>query len=310
LVGGEFVSAQHVSALGGDAFNLTTLWRHLYGTSGGSHSIGDAFVRIDSSLFSFPLPPAIVDGSTLYFRFVGEGENLAGATTYSYTPTGSGYGTGTGGVPATPAAPGTSASPAGNVITWSPPTAADNAQTVTILRANGSGASIGAATAIDTVAAGSGSYTDVSAAPGAAYTYFVAVNNVIGTSTGSAGANASTVSSPNLWGFGWNIPVAAITPGVAFAYSYKGEAWTLPAGLPLAHCDIEGGAGPSSTTVFDLEVNGVSHGSMTFATSATSATFTWTADVALSSADQARVVPPANLNGMTGLLVGALVGPR
>lgn len=87
-VGAEFMSAQHVSAIGGDVFNITELWRGLYGTNGGAgHAAGEAFVQIDSGVFRMNLAAAYV-GVDLFFRFVSAGETLANVTTYSYTPQG------------------------------------------------------------------------------------------------------------------------------------------------------------------------------------------------------------------------------
>ncbi|HEY5411103.1 MAG TPA: phage tail protein [Caulobacteraceae bacterium] len=87
MVGDEFLTAEVVSAIGGNVYNLTRLWRGLYGTDGDSHSIGEAFVRLDSAIFRFALSDVYI-GRTLYFRFVSVGETLANATTYTYTPTG------------------------------------------------------------------------------------------------------------------------------------------------------------------------------------------------------------------------------
>jgi hypothetical protein len=87
IVGGEFMTAVNVTALGADQFHLTKLYRGLYGTSKSSHAIGEDFVRIDSSVFHWPIPIAYL-GRTLYFRFVSAGESLGAVTTYTYAPTG------------------------------------------------------------------------------------------------------------------------------------------------------------------------------------------------------------------------------
>lgn len=87
IVGGEFMTAVNVSALGADQFHLTKLYRGLYGTSKSSHAIGEDFVRIDSSVFHWPIPAQYL-GRTLYFRFVSAGETLAAVTTFTYAPTG------------------------------------------------------------------------------------------------------------------------------------------------------------------------------------------------------------------------------
>lgn len=102
-VGGEYMTAEVVTAEGDDVYWLTRLWRGLYGGSGGSHGAGDPFVRLDQYVFKCPLPAGYVQGATtLYFRFVSAGESLANVVTYPYGPTGAGYGTGASGVPGTP----------------------------------------------------------------------------------------------------------------------------------------------------------------------------------------------------------------
>lgn len=87
LVGSEFMSAQNVSAVGGDVFNLTNLWRGQYGSHRASHAPGESFVQVDSQVFRFNLSSAYI-GVPLFFRFVSAGETLAGVTTYSHTPAG------------------------------------------------------------------------------------------------------------------------------------------------------------------------------------------------------------------------------
>lgn len=87
FVGGEYLSAETVVGLGSDLFNLTRLWRGLYGTSGDNHAINDPFVRIDSAVFRYSLPDIYI-GRVLYFRFVSAGEDISTAVSYTYTPTG------------------------------------------------------------------------------------------------------------------------------------------------------------------------------------------------------------------------------
>lgn len=87
LVGTEFIAVQHVSAIGGDQFNLTDLWRGMLGSSRQSHSPGERFVQCDSALFRMPMAANWV-GVPLFFRFVSAGETLSGVTAYTYTPQG------------------------------------------------------------------------------------------------------------------------------------------------------------------------------------------------------------------------------
>jgi hypothetical protein len=102
FVGGEYMTAEVVTAEGDDVFWLTQLWRGLYGSANEAHSAGEPFVRVDQSVFKTALPAGYVTGSPLYFRFVSAGESLASVTTYAYTAGGTGYGGGANGVPSAP----------------------------------------------------------------------------------------------------------------------------------------------------------------------------------------------------------------
>lgn len=86
-VGGEFMAGQHVNAVGGDVYNITDLWRGLYGSPRLNHSIGEDFVQIDAGIFRLSLASAYI-GVPLFFRFVSAGEQLTNVTTYTYTPAG------------------------------------------------------------------------------------------------------------------------------------------------------------------------------------------------------------------------------
>lgn len=204
-VGGEYLSAANVSAVGGDVYNLTKMWRGLLGTSKGSHSTGDPFVMI-AGLFSMPIPKNWL-GTTRYFRFVSAGENLASVTTYSHAFTGNGYGTALGGAPAAPGALTTSPSSNGNVVSIPAADVNDNVQSYTVYRANGTGASFGSASPVGNVAAVAGAPTtfpDPTAQAGASYTYFAVATNGVSSGANSPGANQVTA-----------LPVGAAAPATA-----------------------------------------------------------------------------------------------
>lgn len=110
-VGGEFMTAVFVTGLGNGEYQLNKLYRALYGSPGEAHSIGEAFVQVDSSVFKFLLPATYI-GQEIFFRFVSVGENLANATTYSYTPNGRGRNT----AGAIVAVPATADLPAGTPV--------------------------------------------------------------------------------------------------------------------------------------------------------------------------------------------------
>lgn len=61
------------------------------------------------------------------------------------------------------------------------------------------------------------------------------------------------------------------------------------------------GSAPSSAIVFDIQQGGSSIGSMNFAMSATTATFTFASDVDFVAGDRLEVVSPANLQGAADL---------
>jgi hypothetical protein len=87
LVGTEYMSGQHVNAVGGGVYDITDLWRGQYGSARQAHVAGERFVQVDGRVFRMNLAGVYV-GVPLFFRFVSAGETLAFATTYTYTPAG------------------------------------------------------------------------------------------------------------------------------------------------------------------------------------------------------------------------------
>jgi hypothetical protein len=91
----EFFSYETATLTGPNTYNLTTLYRGLFGTMPAAHSHGAQFVRVDSSVFQYALPASFV-GVTLYAKFQSFNifglavEDLSECTVYSYTPTGAG----------------------------------------------------------------------------------------------------------------------------------------------------------------------------------------------------------------------------
>lgn len=61
------------------------------------------------------------------------------------------------------------------------------------------------------------------------------------------------------------------------------------------------GTGPSAQTDFDVQVNGVSKGTMRFASAATTATFLTNPAFSLASGDRLDIITPANLNSLADL---------
>lgn len=95
LVDNELLAYGSAALTGPNSYNLTYLYRGLYGTTAVSHSIGAPFVRADGAVFQYTLPPSYV-GVLLYLKFqsfniFGQAvEDLAECTVYTYTPTGAG----------------------------------------------------------------------------------------------------------------------------------------------------------------------------------------------------------------------------
>ncbi|HET6377933.1 MAG TPA: phage tail protein [Methylocella sp.] len=95
IAGGELLSYTNAALTGTNAYNLTSLYRGLYGTAAASHSSGAPFARLDGSVFKYDLPPDYV-GRTIYLKFqsfniFGQSvEDLSECTAYSYTPNGTG----------------------------------------------------------------------------------------------------------------------------------------------------------------------------------------------------------------------------
>jgi hypothetical protein len=88
----SFVTA---TLTGTNAYDLTTLYRGLYGTVAAAHSSGALFAQLNGAVFKYNLPAAYI-GVMLYvklqsFNIFGMGvEDLSECTAYSYIPVGSG----------------------------------------------------------------------------------------------------------------------------------------------------------------------------------------------------------------------------
>ena len=91
----EYLSYEFATLTGTSAYNLTTLYRGLEGTPAASHASGVPFVKVDNTIFSYPLPSNYI-GVTLYVKlqsfnsFQSMTEDLSECTVYEYVPTGAG----------------------------------------------------------------------------------------------------------------------------------------------------------------------------------------------------------------------------
>jgi hypothetical protein len=67
-VDGELISYKTATLTAANQYNLTSLYRGLYGTQIASHATGSPFVRLDNSIIKLPFTPDKV-GKTLYLKF-------------------------------------------------------------------------------------------------------------------------------------------------------------------------------------------------------------------------------------------------
>jgi hypothetical protein len=95
IVDDELIAFETATLTGANAYNITTLYRGLYGSTPASHSGAAPFARLDNLIFKYDLPSQYI-GVPLYFKFQsfnlwGQGiEELSTCAVYDFTPTGSG----------------------------------------------------------------------------------------------------------------------------------------------------------------------------------------------------------------------------
>ncbi len=93
---GELLAFETATLTAIGKYNLTTLYRGLYGTVARSHAVGAQFARLDQAVFQYNLPQAYV-GQAIFlklqsFNVWGGGvQDLSTCTAYSYTPQGTGF---------------------------------------------------------------------------------------------------------------------------------------------------------------------------------------------------------------------------
>lgn len=203
-VDGEFISYQNVDATGEFDYDITTLYRGLYGSTTNAHTTGDRFVRLDDSVFKYSVPPQFI-GKTVYFKFqsynqFGSGvEDLASCTAYPFTITGASFGTGASGAPVAPTGVSGVAGQSSAQIKWNQNVPNDGVSAYLIYRATGASQPFSSSTLIDRVSGNSTSYVDSSAVPGQPYTYFVVAQNAVGNGANSAGINVTPNAGFQMW---------------------------------------------------------------------------------------------------------------
>ena len=95
LVDQELVAYENAVLTATSHYGLTNLYRGLYGSSASSHASGTPFARLDTAIFKYDLPSALI-GATLYLKFQSFNtfgnapEDISTCAVYPYTPIGSG----------------------------------------------------------------------------------------------------------------------------------------------------------------------------------------------------------------------------
>ncbi len=113
----------------------------------------------------------------------------------------------------------------------------------------------------------------------------------------------------NRFGFGFDRDLSFGTLGASFIETTVDFDWTLPTNIPESSVKTTG-SGPASQTDFDLEINGVSVGTIRFAAAATVATFIKASPTSVPAGADTTIVLPASLHGMTGRLYGSIIGTQ
>jgi hypothetical protein len=94
VLDGEYLAYQTATLTGTNTYNLTTLNRGLYGTTGGLHASGAAWVRVDSAVSVLKDLDLTMIGQTVYIKvtafntFAAGEQDLSAVTAYTYTITG------------------------------------------------------------------------------------------------------------------------------------------------------------------------------------------------------------------------------
>lgn len=320
-VDGELVSYEDVTLTSAYNYDITNLYRGLYGSTIGAHTAGTDFARLDDNIFKYELPVEYI-GETIYLKFQsfnifnGALEDLSTVTPYPYTVTGAAFGTGTGGVPQTPANFAASASGLNVFMTWDPNVAEDNVVSYVIYRAAGPAGTFGSATIVGTVTGSATEYTDSSVDENTDYTYFLVAVNEAGASTETAGIDVTTnaILTGQSYGFAWQWP-DPVADDIIASFDTP-VAWEMPAGLAdsqgtIGASNASAATAPSAQTDFDIQSPaGSSVGTMRFAASSLTATFIMASPTSVPIGQPVIIVAPANLNGMAGTLFGSIKGTR
>lgn len=313
-VDGELLSYELPTLTGTNTYNITNLYRGLYGSTIGAHAVGSQFARLDDQVFKYDLPDQYI-GQTLYLKFQsynifgGAVEDLSTCTAYTYVPTGSGFGTGAGGIPQVPTGFSGSAGGQYATLTWAYNPVNDNVTKYSVYRAVGASQPFGSAVLIANVSSSGSSYVDSTGTPGQAYTYFLVATNDAGSSANTAGINLTTSATGTL---AYVVPFGMFTSADATEFLFGHvftENVTFPANWTGAQGKVE--TNPAATYVITLKKNGTTCGTISVST-AGAFTFATTGGTSVSfvAGDKLTGFGPASADASIADLLASLRGTR
>lgn len=195
-VNGEYIAFRDATLTSAYHYDLTTLYRGLYGTAKPTHNIGEKYARLDESIFKADLESKYV-GVPLYFKFQSFNifgityQDLADCTAYTYTPTGVAVTT----TPGTPTGLTVTGVNLANIVDWTAPTTGGTPSEYKIYGIHGSSGAFGAATLIGSVTAPVHSFTHSGLGISDTWRYFVTAVNDGGEGAATAGSNGTTTST-------------------------------------------------------------------------------------------------------------------
>ncbi|MGP8231523.1 MAG: hypothetical protein ACLQL2_02510 [Methylovirgula sp.] len=95
IVDSEFMAYETATLTGVNAYQLTGLYRGLYGSGAVGHAAGASIARLDGAVFKYVLPNSYI-GQPLYLKFqsfniFGGGlQDLSDCAAYTFSPAGAG----------------------------------------------------------------------------------------------------------------------------------------------------------------------------------------------------------------------------
>lgn len=191
-VDGELVSYQTSTLTSTFHYDLTQLYRGLYGTTIGAHLSGTKFVRLDDTLFKFDLPADQIGVALRIklqsFNTFGNGlQDLSGLTPISYTPVGSAFSV----LP--PTGFTATAISLGTTMSWTA-SASPIVSGYKVFAVNNHSGAFGSAVLIGTVGPGTTSFTHSGLTAGSLWRYWVVAYNGVNQSSTAGPQDTTTLA--------------------------------------------------------------------------------------------------------------------